>query len=403
MSHKIKIMVSLLLSSVMIGASFAIITSYHNNSAITNTADVNSQPALVTSAISGNNSNLTNLTSGIQLTAQVSYRITMGDSNDSTTYLVHTIVSYNLSDKNNVTLSSTLTNNGTSRYSHSTFQVRQFESFKNQSSYYNSSKIPDYMSNGVLYATVISHSKDNLIDYVYMSLLHSKTGNLNILTVHKTASSGFSQFFASINYDPTMAYLFAPQFLPASGQGIVSSNAKSTNFVVNSPLAPTPPGGGGGSNFGTSVTGTLPEWDHTVVPGIHLWDATASLAVTWSGQGGSYVSGANDNYYSLDYYYWEYSYPTIITDSYQHSSTSATSSYYIELYAQFPFQGYTYWEAFPNIVVTINNQGNGHVYISNTIKYWNGVTASWDTWSSSVLYNQYVSNNYDEQYTQNIL
>ncbi|AKA48491.1 hypothetical protein IX51_04575 [uncultured archaeon] len=259
------------------------------------------------------------------------------------------------------------------------------------------------MSNGVLYATVISHSKDNLIDYVYMSLLHSKTGNLNILTVHKTASSGFSQFFASINYDPTMAYLFAPQFLPASGQGIVSSNAKSTNFVVNSPLAPTPPGGGGGSNFGTSVTGTLPEWDHTVVPGIHLWDATASLAVTWSGQGGSYVSGANDNYYSLDYYYWEYSYPTIITDSYQHSSTSATSSYYIELYAQFPFQGYTYWEAFPNIVVTINNQGNGHVYISNTIKYWNGVTASWDTWSSSVLYNQYVSNNYDEQYTQNIL
>ncbi len=149
------------------------------------------------------------------------------------------------------------------------------------------------------------------------------------------------------------------------------------------------------------LTETLHEWDHTVWPGVPLWDVTASLAVAWSEQGGSYASGANDNYYILHASDWKYAYPAIITDSYQHTSTSATSSYEIELFAQWPFQGFLYWKSFQNIVVTINNQGSGHVYISNDLMNWTG--SNWATWSSGVLYDQSVSNNYDGQYTQNIL
>ncbi len=332
-------------------------------------------------------------------TAQFKYILEMGNGNAVTKYDVNTLVSFS-GQNNNVRIHSTMTNATYERTFNTTFNLSDFKTFKNSKLYQVSYSTPSPFGNGSFNTSVISSASNHLVKFAYIDTVNSAENFHSIVSIVLVKSSGSNNLFENLNYNTTMAYLFIPQLLPPNLQGNGGSVTGNDQLGSTSPsIIPIPPGGGGGGGYTTAATGTLHEYDNTV-KNIYLWEAATQVTVGWSAQGGSLSGWSATPGYGIYYNDWLW-----VSQTTPHSSTSSsfTYTYNLNLYANWPIDGFTQWTANPIITITEYNSGTCHIQISNTIMVWNPTTSSWGQYSSHTLYNSDVSNGAGVQVTQYLL
>lgn len=332
-------------------------------------------------------------------TAQFKYILEMGNGNAVTKYDVNTLVSFS-GQNNNVRIHSTMTNATYEQTFNTTFNLSDFKTFKNSKLYQVSYSTPSPFGNGSFNTNIISSASNHLVKFAYIDTVNSAENLHSTMSIVLVKSSGSNNLFESLNYNTTMAYLFIPQLLPPNLQGNGGSVTGNNQLGSTSPnIIPIPPGGGGGGGYTTAATGTLHEYDNTV-KNIYLWEAATQVTVGWSAQGGSLSGWSATPGYGIYYNDWLW-----VSQTTPHSSTSSsfTYTYNLNLYANWPIDGFTQWTANPIITITEYNSGTCHIQISNTIMVWNPITSSWGQYSSHTLYNSDVSNGAGVQVTQYLL
>ena len=311
---------------------------------------------------------------------QVEYLVIMGTDHNLSQYAVDSTITYSAFNPNAIHVFSTFVGNTEYRDVNATFLLSDFVSFPNLYQYYNATVIPNPFGTGESYSYITSSASNNLIRKVSMITDEPSYNLTSYLFIKMTSETAIGPMMEKVNYNSSLAYLFIPQLLPPSIKAVNYSTGPPTSSPSPN-IIPIPPGGGSG-NFLTDASGTMHIYD-SPIPDYHLWDATSSLAVTWTNQGGPLSDWSATHSYTIDRNDWYFIQQGHSTSS---TSNSFTYTYALELGANFPFQGYLNWESIAGIMIKITNQGSVNVQMLNMLYFWTG--AGWALWTAVPNTNQ---------------